>query len=459
MTIRLTINGEARSFEGDAGMPLLWYLRDHAQLTGTKFGCGIGACGACTVLVDGVAMRACVTPVQSVAERSVTTIEGLARDGKLHPVQQAWIDEDVAQCGYCQAGQILAAVDLLKRKPQPTTRRHRVDHQPLPLRHLRADPARHRARRAHYAADGGRHVSSVLDRPLARRTFLQVSLTSGGALLLAPVSTVLAQAGDGAPAKPPANPLGLFVRIEPDNRVIIGARNPEIGQGVKTAVPMILAEELDVAWSQVTVEQLPLGVNFGPAGTPPSWKWGPQGAGGSTSIPDAWADLRQVGAQGRWLMRAAAAREWQARLDDVSTDAGHVVHVDGRRTSYGRLVAIASTLTLPTEPLPLKGPGEYRIIGTRAESRGRGRDRDRTRALRDRRPRACRADRDDRALPLFRWRHRGLRRQCGRARCPACARSSSCPARSPTSRSPRTWPPASPCSPTTPGPRCRGVAR
>jgi isoquinoline 1-oxidoreductase alpha subunit len=120
MSIRLTVNGEARSFGGDTRMPLLWYLRDHAGLTGTKYGCGIGVCGACTVLLDGVAARACVVRMQSAAERSVTTIEGLARDGKLHPVQQAWIEADVAQCGYCQAGQILAAVDLLQRKPRPT---------------------------------------------------------------------------------------------------------------------------------------------------------------------------------------------------------------------------------------------------------------------------------------------------------------------------------------------------
>lgn len=120
MSIRLTINGETRTFAGDARMPLLWYLRDHAGLTGTKYGCGIGVCGACTVLLDGAATRACVVTVQSAAGRSVTTIEGLARDGQLHPVQAAWIEADVAQCGYCQAGQILAAVDLLQRKPRPT---------------------------------------------------------------------------------------------------------------------------------------------------------------------------------------------------------------------------------------------------------------------------------------------------------------------------------------------------
>jgi isoquinoline 1-oxidoreductase subunit alpha len=118
MAIRFTLNGEARSFEGNAEMPVLWYVRDHAQLTGTKYGCGAGLCGACTVLIDGQATRACVLPMQTLEGRSVITVEGLGRNG-LHPVQKAWIAEDVAQCGYCQAGQILAAVDLLARVPEP----------------------------------------------------------------------------------------------------------------------------------------------------------------------------------------------------------------------------------------------------------------------------------------------------------------------------------------------------
>ena len=120
MAIELSINGRRLSFDGDPRMPLLWYLRDHAQLTGTKFGCGIAACGACTVHLDGKAVRSCVTPVSAAAGRQITTIEGLARDGRLHVVQQAWIDEDVPQCGYCQAGQIMAAVDLLRRVPEPS---------------------------------------------------------------------------------------------------------------------------------------------------------------------------------------------------------------------------------------------------------------------------------------------------------------------------------------------------
>jgi isoquinoline 1-oxidoreductase subunit alpha len=118
VSVRFRVNGVDREFAGDGDMPLLWYLRDHARLTGTKFGCGGGFCGACTVLVDGAAQRSCLLPVSALAGSEVTTIEGLGAGG-LHAVQRAWIEEDVPQCGYCQAGQIMAAVALLARKPDP----------------------------------------------------------------------------------------------------------------------------------------------------------------------------------------------------------------------------------------------------------------------------------------------------------------------------------------------------
>ncbi|MFT4562591.1 MAG: isoquinoline 1-oxidoreductase alpha subunit [Gammaproteobacteria bacterium] len=119
MAVQFSLNGRETKFDGAADMPLLWYLRDYAGLTGTKFGCGIAACGACTVHVDGKAVRSCVTPVSSLADKAVTTIEGLETDGQLHAVQQAWIEEDVPQCGYCQAGQLMAAADLLARNDNP----------------------------------------------------------------------------------------------------------------------------------------------------------------------------------------------------------------------------------------------------------------------------------------------------------------------------------------------------
>ena len=115
------VNGVDVEFDGDENTPLLWVLRDHIQLTGTKFGCGMGQCGACTVHIEGSAQRSCITPVAAAADRSVTTIEGLAdNDGMLHPVQQAWLELDVPQCGYCQAGQIMATVDFLTRNPTPS---------------------------------------------------------------------------------------------------------------------------------------------------------------------------------------------------------------------------------------------------------------------------------------------------------------------------------------------------
>ena len=117
--IRLKVNGVERTFDGDADMPLLWYLRDVLGLTGTKFGCGMSLCGACTVHKNGEAIRSCVTRVGGVAGSEIVTIEGLAKNG-LHPVQKAWVQINVPQCGYCQSGQIMQAVALLKSNKRPT---------------------------------------------------------------------------------------------------------------------------------------------------------------------------------------------------------------------------------------------------------------------------------------------------------------------------------------------------
>jgi isoquinoline 1-oxidoreductase alpha subunit len=119
MSISLQVNGAARTFEGDSSMPLLWYLRDELGLTGTKFGCGVAACGSCTVHVDGQALQSCVTPMSALAGKRVTTIEGLDPRGE-HPVQVAWREHNTPQCGYCQSGQIMRAAALLATTPRPT---------------------------------------------------------------------------------------------------------------------------------------------------------------------------------------------------------------------------------------------------------------------------------------------------------------------------------------------------
>jgi isoquinoline 1-oxidoreductase alpha subunit len=119
--VRLSINGKTHDVDVDPSTPLLWVLRDQLGMTGTKYACGIAQCGACTVHVDGAAVRSCALPAKAAAGKKITTIEGLANaDGTLHKVQQAWLDHEVPQCGYCQAGMIMAAAALLRTKPKPT---------------------------------------------------------------------------------------------------------------------------------------------------------------------------------------------------------------------------------------------------------------------------------------------------------------------------------------------------
>lgn len=199
---------------------------------------------------------------------------------------------------------------------------------------------------------------SELDNP-SRRRFLAVSLATSGALMLGWRSDVAF--GESARMGDEAQPLGPFLRIERDNRIIIGARNPDSGQGVKTSLPMLIAEELDASWDQVSVEQLPLGLEETENGR--RWKYGPQGTGGSTSIPEGWKDLRQVGATARWLLIQAAALEWQLPAEQLHTDAGYVIAPDNRKLSYGELVAQAAAIDPPSNPPALKTPDQYRIIG------------------------------------------------------------------------------------------------
>jgi isoquinoline 1-oxidoreductase subunit alpha len=119
-TYQLIVNGENRNVEAVPNTPLLWVLRDNLGLTGTKFGCGMALCGACTVHLDGTAVRSCSTPVSAIGNKKVTTIEGLSSGENLHAVQQAWMDENVPQCGYCQTGQIMSAVALIEKNPTPS---------------------------------------------------------------------------------------------------------------------------------------------------------------------------------------------------------------------------------------------------------------------------------------------------------------------------------------------------
>ncbi|HET9864753.1 MAG TPA: molybdopterin cofactor-binding domain-containing protein [Steroidobacteraceae bacterium] len=196
-----------------------------------------------------------------------------------------------------------------------------------------------------------------------RRQFLEITALGGGSLL-ATISLpgISRQAMAAAPASDGA-PLGAFVRIHADNRIVIGARACEIGQGVRTSLPMLIAEELDVRWEQVHVEQLNYGIQAGAKPGSFANRYGDQFAGGSTNISIGWGDLRQAGAQIRALLIAAAARRWQVDSGSLTTRAGSVLHPDGRRATFGELAALAATLPLPAGPFKLKEPAEFRIIG------------------------------------------------------------------------------------------------
>lgn len=192
-----------------------------------------------------------------------------------------------------------------------------------------------------------------------RRQFLEITL-SGGALLATVRFIEPARAAASASA---AVPLGAFVRIHPDNTVVIGARGCEIGQGVRTSLPMLIAEELEVRWDQVRVAQLDFGIQAGDKPGTFSNRYGSQFAGGSTNISDGWTSLREAGAQVRGLLIAAAAQGWAVEAGSLTAREGVVRHADGRRATYGELAARAATLPLPAGPFTLKDPKDFRIIG------------------------------------------------------------------------------------------------
>ena len=199
----------------------------------------------------------------------------------------------------------------------------------------------------------------------SRRQFLEITALGGGGLLasLAFPAVARAAAANDRPGGSGLTALGAFVRIHPDNTIIIGARGTEIGQGVRTSLPMLIAEELEVRWDQVRVEQLPYGIMPGKDPGAFAARYGPQGAGGSTSISDGWTELREAGAQIRTLLVAAAAQLWKVDAAQLSARDAAVTHPDGRAATYGSLATRAAQMPLPPGPFALKPPQAFRIIG------------------------------------------------------------------------------------------------
>jgi isoquinoline 1-oxidoreductase beta subunit len=200
---------------------------------------------------------------------------------------------------------------------------------------------------------------------LTRRDFLVVTATATGGLVASAYFPTRALAGSTAtPTAPSAAQLGAFVRIEPSGAVVIGARGAEIGQGVLTSLPMLIAEEMDADWAQVRVEQLALGLDPSPEPRGFKPRYGGQGAGGSTNIPDAWNELRQVGAQVRWRLVQAAAQRWGVKPEQVRAEQGELLGPNGKRARFGELAADAAKLSPPAGELPLKPASAWKIVGT-----------------------------------------------------------------------------------------------
>ena len=322
--ISLEVNGQKYKVDGSPDAPLLWVIRERLGLTGTKYGCGRALCGACTVHIDGKAVRSCQTPVSEVEGKRITTIEGIPES---HPVKKAWNAVDVPQCGYCQPGQIMGAVNLLEKNPNPTD------------------------------ADIESSISGNLCRcGTYQRIRDAIHLAAGIMAKKEEIDNRLISKGDARSV--PLFDLNPYIRIGTDGRVIIVAGKSEMGQGVYTSLPMLVAEELDVEWSKISVQAAPVGPEYYHA------QWGViQGTGGSTSVSSEWDRLRQAGASARTMLVQAAAEIWKVDSKSCWAENGSVVHLpSGRRLSYGDLAEKASRIKAPQE-VGLKQPKEFKVIG------------------------------------------------------------------------------------------------
>ena len=356
--VNLTINGRHYSVNAEPDTPLLFVLRDTLGLTGTKYGCGIAQCGACTVHLDGQATRSCQVPLESVGTQAITTIEAIEQDAVGRKVVEAWV------------GTAGAAMRLLpvrsghgRHRPAeadaaPDRRRHRRgDDESLPLRDLQ----RHRRRRA----AGGRLRSLPCTRSLAPLLPPAVASSRGparalvlSALLPARMARAEAQGpaeGAGALAPKPGTRVAAFLEIHPDGTIKLLSPFVEGGQGIATGMAQIVGEELDVPPSRFVVECAPPGPDYAVVN-------GIRMTGGSFSTRSSYETMRRLGATARDLMIRAAAARLKVQDGELTTRDGMVLHAATNRSlSYGDLAVDALKLK-PNESVPLRDPATFRYI-------------------------------------------------------------------------------------------------
>jgi isoquinoline 1-oxidoreductase beta subunit len=262
-------------------------------------------------------------------------------------VQQAWIAEEVPQCGYCQSGQIMAAVALLESNPAPTD----ADIDAAMTNICRCGTYQRIRAAIHRAAEGWRpaHLEGT------RRVFRHVAGAAGASLVIG--FAVPAGAPAGAPPGPPLEP-NAWLRIGTDESILVIVDRSEMGQGVTTSLPMLLAEELEADWTRVQIEFAPADPKYN------NLLFGMQATGGSSSVRAAYTAFRQAGAAAREVLISTVAQTWNVDRAECHAEAGAVIHSGGRRLTYGHLVATARTLPVPADP-PLKAAADWKILGTR----------------------------------------------------------------------------------------------
>jgi isoquinoline 1-oxidoreductase beta subunit len=344
--IALTVNGTRHEVDVPADMPLLWVIRETLGLTGTKFGCGIAQCGACTVHLDGRPIDPAPRRYRP-AGRSVTTIEGLSPDAGT-PCSRPGLPSGVPQCGHASRAADVGG-GALTEHPAPTTAdRHGDVRQHLSLRHLSADPPRHPPRGADPSS--GFHLAHTTP---SRRTFLKTSALDGGGLVVGAYLPGLTGHAAAAGVFEP----NIWVRIGSDDTVRIMLTQLEMGQGVMTSMPMLVAEELDVDWANIRTEWVGANAAYANPGL------GQQLTAGSNSVRSYWRPLREAGAAARVMLIAAAAQTWGVPAASCTTAKGEVIHgATGRRARYGALVDKAAALPVPQQ-VRLKDPGEFQLLG------------------------------------------------------------------------------------------------
>ena len=360
--IEFELNGKAVTSESPPDTPLLWVIRDELKLKGTKFGCGIAMCGACTIHLDGDALRSCVTPVSAAENRSVTTIEGLDTRAS-GALQSAWVEEQVPQCGYCQSGQIMQAADLLAKNPNPSDQ----DINEGMNGNLCRCMAYTRIRKAiKSAANGGGAVIMVMAKQknaISRRTFIAgtagTTLIMGLGSVLPGCSREEAASDLAAGASNKFSPTVWFV-VDGTGSVLVNIAKAEMGQHVGTALARVVADELGADWSKVSIDH----VDSDP-------KWGYMVTGGSWSVFTTFAMLSQAGAAGRTVLIEEGARMLGVEAGECEAHGGNVVCGD-EQVSFAEIVAkndIARTFTdEELAAMPIKSAEERRLIGKAAKA-------------------------------------------------------------------------------------------